>query len=169
MLFSRGAVATAVLRRTFRPSSSAVASSSSAADLLFGTGAQGQTPSSANNGKVSPRLQVATSAYSTTASICQSSSINEPNPSLFHSDRFSGAALDADQPDAVSSVVREDLDALLRADVRAMGSVLGHIIQQRNGEDIFDKVEQLRTLAKVRWIRSRVCWLIYLVFCSRRM
>jgi len=149
MLFSRGAVATAVLRRTFRPSSSAVASSSSAAELLFGADVRGQTPSSANNnGKVSPHLKVATSAYSTTASICQSSSINEPNPSLFHSDRFSGAALDADQADAVSAVVREDLDALLRADVRAMGSLLGNIIQERNGEDIFNKVEQLRTLAK---------------------
>lgn len=161
MLFSRSAVATAVLRRSFRPSSSstaAAASSSAAADLFF---ARGDT--SSNNITIS---RLAKSAYSTTSTIRQASSIDEPNPSLFHSDRFAGAALDADKPDAVASAVSADLDALLRADVRAMGSLLGNIIQERNGTDIFDKVEHLRNLAKVSFVGgvADICPFLFIAY-----
>ena len=41
-----------------------------------------------------------------------------------------------------------DRDAPLRADVRTMGSLLGQIIQDHHGEVIFDKIEELRGLAK---------------------
>jgi phosphoenolpyruvate carboxylase len=41
-----------------------------------------------------------------------------------------------------------DKDAPLRADVRTMGSLLGHIIQEHHGEEIFEKIESLRALAK---------------------
>lgn len=41
-----------------------------------------------------------------------------------------------------------DKDAPLRADVRAMGSLLGHIIQEHHGKEIFEKIEELRALAK---------------------
>eukprot|EP00539_Tryblionella_compressa_P014206 CAMPEP_0178826270 /NCGR_PEP_ID=MMETSP0746-20121128/6660_1 /TAXON_ID=913974 /ORGANISM="Nitzschia punctata, Strain CCMP561" /LENGTH=964 /DNA_ID=CAMNT_0020488079 /DNA_START=53 /DNA_END=2947 /DNA_ORIENTATION=+ len=41
-----------------------------------------------------------------------------------------------------------DKDAPLRADVRTMGSLLGHIIQEHHGEEIFEKIEGLRGLAK---------------------
>jgi phosphoenolpyruvate carboxylase len=41
-----------------------------------------------------------------------------------------------------------DRDAPLRADVRTMGSLLGQIIQDHHGEVIFDKIEELRSLAK---------------------
>lgn len=39
-------------------------------------------------------------------------------------------------------------DAQLRADIRTMGSLLGQIINDHNGQDIFDKVERMRSLAK---------------------
>lgn len=41
-----------------------------------------------------------------------------------------------------------DRDAQLRADVRAMGSLLGHIIQEHHSKEIFEKIESLRALAK---------------------
>lgn len=40
------------------------------------------------------------------------------------------------------------LDAQLRADVRTMGSLLGQIIRDHNGQGIYDKVEVMRSLAK---------------------
>jgi phosphoenolpyruvate carboxylase len=39
-------------------------------------------------------------------------------------------------------------DAQLRADIRTMGSLLGQIINDHHGQDIFDKVERMRGLAK---------------------
>ena len=53
--------------------------------------------------------------------------------------------------DLVADIAAAELDSLLRSDVRTMGSLLGNIIQERNGKDIFDKVEKLRNLAKVRF------------------
>jgi hypothetical protein len=41
-----------------------------------------------------------------------------------------------------------DRDAPLRADVRTMGSLLGQIIQDHHGEATFNKIEELRSLAK---------------------
>ena len=43
---------------------------------------------------------------------------------------------------------QEDRDAPLRSDVRTMGSRLGRIIQDQHGSQIFDKIEELRALAK---------------------
>ena len=147
MLFSRGAVATAVLRRSLRPSATSVTSraSSAAVDrLLFAFG--GLTNSNSTASK-------SASSFYTTAPTLQAHSFDEPNPSLFQSDRFAGAGLDADvtADDLVADIAAADLDSLLRSDVRTMGSLLGNIIQERNGKDIFDKVEKLRNLAKVRF------------------
>ena len=146
MLFSRGAVATAVLRRSFRPSATSVTgsrSSSAALDrLLFG----GLTTNNSTTSKQS-------ASFSNAAPTLHAHSFDEPNPSLFQSDRFAGAGLDADMTadDLVADIAAAELDSLLRSDVRTMGSLLGNIIQERNGKDIFDKVEKLRNLAKVRF------------------
>lgn len=43
-----------------------------------------------------------------------------------------------------------DKDAPLRADIRAMGSLLGQIVKAHHGEDIFQKIEELRALSK-KW------------------
>ena len=42
----------------------------------------------------------------------------------------------------------EDRDAPLRADIRAMGALLGQIVQDHHGKDIFEKIEELRGLSK---------------------
>jgi hypothetical protein len=47
-----------------------------------------------------------------------------------------------------SKDLKNPRDAQLRADVRAMGSLLGQIINDHHGKDIFDKVERMRSLAK---------------------
>jgi len=62
------------------------------------------------------------------------SSIAEPNPSLFKG----GSNGDA----------KSVADTQLRADVKAMGSLLGQVIQDHHGSEIFDRVEHLRNLAK---------------------
>ena len=43
-------------------------------------------------------------------------------------------------------------DAQLRSDIRTMGSLLGKIIQEQNGVQVFNQVEALRHLAKVRML-----------------
>ena len=56
--------------------------------------------------------------------------------------------------------VSEDKDFHLRTDVRTMGSMLGQVIEENHGKDIFDKIEKLRHLAKVCvCVRLLVCWL----------
>ena len=151
MLFSRGAVATAVLRRNLRPSASSAASSSAAAERLLFGGVHDDVGGGSRHRQTNSRSQSA-SSFSTTAPTLQAHSFDEPNPSLFQSGRFAGAALDADKTadDLVADIAAADLDVLLRSDVRTMGSILGNIIQERNGKNIFDKVEKLRNLAKVR-------------------
>ncbi len=53
--------------------------------------------------------------------------------------------------DATStSPIMEDRDAPLRADVRTMGSLLGQIIRDHHGDEIFGKIEDLRAMAK-KW------------------
>lgn len=52
--------------------------------------------------------------------------------------------------ESTSESVSQDRDAQLRADVRAMGSLLGRIIQDHHGVEVFDKIEELRALAK-KW------------------
>lgn len=48
-------------------------------------------------------------------------------------------------PSSISSI---DNDAQLRTDIRVMGSVLGNVIRQHEGSEIFTKVETMRLLAK---------------------
>jgi phosphoenolpyruvate carboxylase len=46
--------------------------------------------------------------------------------------------------------ISQDRDAPLRADVRTMGSLLGRIIQDHHGSQIFERIEEFRALAK-KW------------------
>lgn len=66
------------------------------------------------------------------------SSFGEPSPSLFPI-----------QPLSASSQNNEK-DAPLRSDIRTMGSILGKIIVEHEGEDIYEKIETMRQLAK-KW------------------
>jgi hypothetical protein len=63
------------------------------------------------------------------------SSIAEPNPSLFSGKMQDLTGLDPSEQ--------------LRTDVRVMGSLLGKIINLKCGPEIFDKVEVMRSMAKV--------------------
>lgn len=72
------------------------------------------------------------------------SSFREPG-SLFEVSPLSETA-----DEAASSPIMGDRDAPLRADVRTMGSLLGQIIRDHHGDAIFEKIEDLRALAK-KW------------------
>jgi len=52
--------------------------------------------------------------------------------------------------DVMGNMKDGDKDAPLRADIRAMGSLLGQIVKAHHGEDIFQKIEELRALSK-KW------------------
>lgn len=41
-----------------------------------------------------------------------------------------------------------DNDAPLRADIRGMGALLGQIVKDHHGQEIFEKIEELRGLSK---------------------
>src|SRR5512142_766903 len=43
---------------------------------------------------------------------------------------------------------RDDPDAPLRADVRLLGQLLGDVIREREGAEVFERVELVRALAK---------------------
>ena len=73
------------------------------------------------------------------AALSSQSSFFESNPTLFSS-----------KGKTVTKVAPGDAE--LRDNVRTMGSLLGNIIQKRQGKHIFDKVETLRHLAKVSFI-----------------
>lgn len=45
---------------------------------------------------------------------------------------------------------KDKKDTQLRADIRTMGSLLGHIVQDHHGTEIFEKIEELRGLSK-KW------------------
>jgi phosphoenolpyruvate carboxylase len=64
------------------------------------------------------------------------SSFGEPDPSLFSVQPLS------------SSSLKKDKNAPLRGDIRTMGSMLGKIIVEHEGEDIYEKIETMRKLAK---------------------
>ena len=68
------------------------------------------------------------------------SSFAEPG-SLFHN----GAV---NQSDDKSDAEIFDTDAPLRADIRAMGALLGQIVKDHHGQEIFEKIEELRGLSK---------------------
>lgn len=70
------------------------------------------------------------------------SSFAEPDPTLFCGNRLNVKS------DVTSSA--DDPDKQLRADVKAMGSILGSTISRYEGEDVLNKVESLRLSAKVR-------------------
>jgi phosphoenolpyruvate carboxylase len=63
-----------------------------------------------------------------------------------------GSLFDPSAPVLAESLISpehaSDRDAPLRSDVRTMGSLLGHIIQDHHGKEIFEKIEELRALAK---------------------
>ena len=63
------------------------------------------------------------------------SSISEPFPTLFTIGRL--------EP------TESNLDKKLRSDIKTMGAILGKIIKEHSGMEVFDKVETLRTFAKV--------------------
>lgn len=70
------------------------------------------------------------------------SSFSEPDPSLFASPL---------QPlKAVSEKDDDDRDLPLRVDIRTMGSMLGKVIVQHEGQDVYEKIETMRLLAK-KW------------------
>jgi hypothetical protein len=69
------------------------------------------------------------------------SSFFESNPTLFTS---------REDKETTRHVQLSAGDAELRENVRTMGSLLGNIIERRQGKAIFDKIEELRRLAKVR-------------------
>lgn len=71
----------------------------------------------------------------------QFSSFKEPEPNIFSEESLAALAASSDQ---------KARDFQLRADFRAMGSILGNIIRDHEGEGIFQKVEDMRSLAKVR-------------------
>lgn len=63
------------------------------------------------------------------------SSFGEPDPSLF-------------PLEPISSSSPEDKDTPLRKDIRTMGSMLGKIIVEHEGEETYQKIEKMRLLAK---------------------
>lgn len=76
-------------------------------------------------------------SYTSCAPLSQLSSLSEPDATLFKSYKLE------------SSAPRNFLDEQLRADVRTMGSTLGQVIIGHDGQEVFDKVETMRNLAKV--------------------
>jgi phosphoenolpyruvate carboxylase len=73
------------------------------------------------------------------------SSFREPG-SLFENLGTDSLTSDKFQTQSIS----QDRDAPLRADVRTMGSLLGRIIQDHHGSQIFERIEEFRALAK-KW------------------
>ena len=67
------------------------------------------------------------------------SSFAEPGGTLFNGTTDD----DKTATDAVA-----DKDAPLRADIRAMGALLGQIVKDHHGQEIFEKIEELRGLSK---------------------
>lgn len=88
------------------------------------------------------RLERSSRFYHASASACSQqpslggySSFAEPNPSLFRDlEPLSASSYDPDSP--------------LRKDIRTMGSLLGKVIKQHEGEDVFAKIENMRLAAK---------------------
>lgn len=80
------------------------------------------------------------------------SSISEPDPTLFWKAKMISSDGDMTSASAAakSSTVVEDTDAQLRSDIRSMGSLLGKIVREHEGEEIFEKIESMRLLAK-KW------------------
>ena len=71
---------------------------------------------------------------SSTAQFSSYSSFAEPDPTLFR--------------EVTEAAVGADPDAPLRNDIRTMGSLLGKVIRQHQGEEVYEKIETMRQLAK---------------------
>ena len=91
-------------------------------------------PGQSSSWLVSRSLSTTTAPTATTAGY---SSFDEPHPSLLAT-TLSSSTVDASK----------DVDAQLRQDIRVMGSLLGTIIKDHDGQEIFKKVEDMRALAK---------------------
>jgi phosphoenolpyruvate carboxylase len=84
------------------------------------------------------------------------SSFAEPGcESLFDENKNSSSSPEAiaaafTPSEAEAEADDEDKDTQLRADIRTMGSLLGHIVQDHHGTEIFEKIEELRGLSK-KW------------------
>jgi phosphoenolpyruvate carboxylase len=79
------------------------------------------------------------------------SSFAEPDPTLFGQflpTTASSSTISSSSSSSSSTATTTHQDAPLRADIRVMGSVLGQVICEHEGQDIFDKVEHMRSLAK---------------------
>lgn len=77
------------------------------------------------------------------------SSFADPQASLFdHKTATTTASKTSTAPTNNSASNFDDVDALLRSDVKAMGSMLGQIIAQRESPELFAAVEHMRLLAK---------------------
>ncbi|KAL7558229.1 hypothetical protein ACA910_016109 [Epithemia clementina (nom. ined.)] len=74
-----------------------------------------------------------------------SSSFQEPNPSLFN---FAQNGDSIENTTSTSGDSSNSDHPLLRNDVRVMGNLLGQVVRDHEGKEIFDKVEALRVMAK---------------------
>ena len=83
------------------------------------------------------------SVLSSSRSFSSYSSFAEPNPTLIN-------APTADQVMAADNNAVSDPNFLLRQDIRVMGSLLGKVVKEHEGEEIFSKVEEMRALA-LQW------------------
>eukprot|EP00578_Thalassiosira_sp_NH16_P026819 CAMPEP_0181095118 /NCGR_PEP_ID=MMETSP1071-20121207/10353_1 /TAXON_ID=35127 /ORGANISM="Thalassiosira sp., Strain NH16" /LENGTH=1026 /DNA_ID=CAMNT_0023177487 /DNA_START=142 /DNA_END=3222 /DNA_ORIENTATION=+ len=129
MMFSRRAVAAASARTRHR-----IFASSSSSSLLS------SRISNSNSHFIHHRQQhLQQRAWLT-------SSLNEPT--LFPSAN-ADAAIDGSATVVSSADKNLYDDAMLRSDVRTMGALLGDAIARHHGEDVLEKVERLRGMAKV--------------------
>lgn len=71
------------------------------------------------------------------------SSFAEPDPTLVEHNTTRVSPIDG-----TSNSNNTDMNAQLRADIRVMGSLLGKVVQEHEGPELFAKVEELRHLAK---------------------
>lgn len=78
--------------------------------------------------------------------LLSTSSLSDPEQQSLFQGRTSGA--DIAKAAASTNNIEEDVDRQLRADIKTMGAILGKIIKEHSGEDVFDKVETLRAYAK---------------------
>jgi len=89
------------------------------------------------------------SASGTGINIRSLSSFTEPG-TLFNGESLASHSSDIDSDSNGNTTETVDKDAQLRADIRAMGALLGQIVQDHHGQETFEKIETLRGLSK-KW------------------
>lgn len=138
----------------------------SGASRLFRQGASVSSRTSATVPLRSLRLAAGTSSHLVDSSVAlqqqqlqqqqqwrfQSSysSFREPGSLFYASALGTDDSSKEDPATTTGTSTIDDRDIPLRADVRTMGSLLGQIIQDHHGVEIFEKIEELRALAK-KW------------------